>query len=240
MATDIGEYLAMAVNTAASKTGSVRAAWSGALDTAQRRINLKFTLTSEPSHWKQVDYPDWSITILACNDTLATADVSVSDGTNTIIIAVARPMWTYGAGATIAVTQSGEFSSRIHEELGVTTSTLVVPLRVNPNDPALKFTAVRSSLGSDIRSMDETIPLCSVFQSANAELPGAAIVRVDRDGGTSQCVSDKFPKDSLTTKVIGELINYSSTKHTEEAGLMASRFQCLDGDVLLLCVDTSV
>ena len=240
MATDINEYLAMAVNMAAAKTGPTRSAWSCAIDTAQRRVNLKFALTAEPSHWKQVDSPDWSITLLACNDALATADVLVSDGTNTVTVAVARPMWTYGAGAVVAVTRPGEFISRLREELGFTDIQSVSPLRVDPNDSVLKFTAARSSIGSDIRSMDETIPMCSVFQSANAELPGAAIVRVDQDGCSSHCVADKFPKEAMTTKVISELINHSSTNHTEVAGLVASRFQCLDGDVLLLCVDTSV
>jgi hypothetical protein len=235
MPTTLRAFIAFAVNAVAVASGRAHAAWTAATDTAPRELGLQLAVTARPRQWTQVKDPVFTVTLVACNDALATADLAISDGTNTVNLSVARPMWSRGPAAAIALRPSGSFERELREELGVTGRSMTSDLDIDMDAFSLKFEAAALACGRGLRDMTTTIGLCGALTSVSETAERVTLVRVHRNGTFDVSDTTGFPTDLVTSDIVAEVIRQPGTSYIDDASMAARHFPCTDGDVVLVC-----
>jgi hypothetical protein len=235
MGASLRQYLGFAVNAAAVTGVNPLLAWSEALDTAPRVHQLNLSISERPRLWHPVQDPTFSMTLMACSDSIGSADVHITDGVNRITVALSRPMWARGPAATVAVSAPGAFARKLETELGlVCGGHEIMPLGVDVDATELKFLAANVCTGHRLRDADDMAMRCGQTHSASASAECVALVRVYANGSYAVSRAVEFPKDLITTDLVECALGYTSSESLQTDALTVQCFPCTKGEAILM------
>jgi hypothetical protein len=240
MPTNLPEYVAFAVNSAATTTARAQVAWSAALDTAPSTVQLQLAVTQRPCPWVAVPAAKYTMELVACNAALATADLRVTDGANTVMISISRPVWPRSAAAFLLISTGESFVTRVTTELGVVVGGEGAPLLVDVDAPELKFAAAQLSTRTRMRNMETTLGLCGTVQSAGRDAERVVLVRVHSDGTYDVGGTPGFPPALITASIVSAVVGHEGVGADgltveQRNHLSICHFRCTDGHVMLVC-----
>jgi hypothetical protein len=210
-------------------------AWMEACDSAPKSHQLNLRTVERPIVWQETATSDFTMSLLASSDALGSADVRLSDGTNTIVVTLSRPMWARGPDLHTA----GSFTARLELELGLTHNTNTpVSLGVDVNSPALKFKAATAAIRGLICDVDTTVMQCAMLTSASPTAERFTLVRVRPDFAFAVCRTRDFPANLVTSQRVRTAIANVGMQRGPVASddITTHGFLCANGaHILMIC-----
>jgi hypothetical protein len=231
----LAEYLAFAINAAATTCPHSMVAWHEAMETSHGALGLLLRTTQRPMFWQAVPDARFAAVLLSSNDAIGSADVQLGDGMNTMVVCISRPMWARGPD----MHTEGSFCAILEQSLGlVHESPAAVPLAVDVNDPMLKLKAASASIRDTVYELDAASVYCGLFRSASSKAAPLTLVRVRADRAFATSRVPNFPDGVVTPELVRDAVGRirAYDRPFEKSGIITHGFPCsFDEHLLMVC-----